>query len=650
MNPFRRNPEPGTIGILSSRAKTLKNGPHWKAATRNPAYIHVTGKSNSCGGKGASKTLPENTSTFDTTYAPTSQFKLRPVLKEVVIEYGGEYGLSQTITITIECYTKQDFQEIEKTFLLPGNIITATFGYAKPWEGYEQQGKKAGPFRVVSFNFTTTNEGYWIATCKAVAAAEALKDIEVSSIIYDKNLRYLGGKKTYPVVGMAELIAYDAQKNGVLSIDEATDGETIKVAAGGSIVLYHTDHLFAYSVGSWWNSMVNKFDGKSEAEQTAYAVYVSLEYIVKRILIGQIKKEISKGVITNDISDFDKLNIIFDNAISYSWTNKQLRSGSPVTCLLLGQGMGNYKNNEGQGKDFEKDCKNLSAVKAIETVEGSRQKVVHKNILLERSIIVKAFTEAAKNRKASADSVDVKDTKELVLPIEDFLKKIFDHIGICTGGAIQLRLVVHPNDPNILVIADQNNGKIDDALQVTVFNPIDGDGSTRSCVIQSNVGSEEYKAYMFAGVSRKGDGAASVRGCKEEVDKIKTTNTYEDSLTAINKLLYNPGSLGANQFGSVQENALIQAMGTLAKSSPDSKKYEMTPYLGMSIEIELDGIYGFTPGCGISTSQLPAHYIDNKNYFLIKSVTHIFSGDDSTWTTKLSGIMTYYTQIAWSYL
>jgi len=31
-------------------------------------------------------------------------------------------------------------------------------------------------------------------------------------------------------------------------------------------------------------------------------------------------------------------------------------------------------------------------------------------------------------------------------------------------------------------------------------------------------------------------------------------------------------------------------------------------------------------------------------------VTHIFSGDDSTWTTKLSGIMTYYTQIAWSYL
>ncbi len=652
MNPWRRNPDQEVLGILSQRSSGVESKKqYYKSATRNPAYIHVTGQGNGCIGK-LTKTLPEDTDTFNTTYAPAKRFKLRPVLKEVIIEYGGEYGLSQMITTTIECYTKEDFEEIEKAFLLPGNIITATFGYANPWQGYEQQGKKAGPFRVVSFNFSTTVEGSWVATCKAVAAAEAIKDIEVSSIISDKNLKYIGGgSRKFPVAGMAELIAYDSQKNGNIAIDELQDGETIKVLNDGVIVVYHSDHLFSTTLGSWWNNVVNKWDGKGEAEQTANTVYISLEYIIKRLLMGQIKKEISSAVIKNDKPDFDKLKIVFDDKISHSYTNINLRSGSPLTCLLLGTGKGNYKNSSGEGKDFEKDCKNLSAVKAIESIEGSRQKINHKHILLERSIIVKAFTEGAKNREATSDSVDIKDTKELVLPIEDFLKKIFDHIGICTGGAIQLRLVIHPNDSNTLVIADQNNGKIDEILKVAVLNTLNGgDGSTRSCVIQSNVGSEEYKAYMFAGVSRKGDGAASTRGCKKEVDDNKSKTTYTDSSKVIQEIIYNPGSLGANQFGNVQENALIQAMGTLAKSSPDSKKYEMTPYLGMSLEAELDGIYGFTPGCGISTTQLPSHYFENKNYFLIKTVTHIFNGDESSWSTKISGIMTYYTDIKWTYL
>lgn len=641
MNPYRRNPEGGAIGVLQSRSTLLKNGPHYKAASRNPAWIKVTGTGNSCLGS-TTMTLPKDTNEFNETYAPTSRLKLAPILKNVTIEYGGELGLTQTISITIECYTRDDFQNVEKAFLLPGNTIKASFGYGRSWHDGDQKGIFAGPFRVVAYNFTTTVEGYWVATCKAVAAAEALKDIETSSIIKDKNLEYKGGNKKYPVIGMAELIAYDAQKNGETSIDELQDGETIKPSGGGAIVVYHGNHLFATKVGSFFNVIVNKFDGKGEAEQTHNVVYVTLEYVIKRLLMGQIKEEIAKGIISKDVADFKKLDIIFDPEMSYSWTNIHLRSGSPLNCLIMGEGKGNYLNTSNEGKNFEKDCKNLSAVKAIEKTEDTRQKVLHKHILLERTLVIKAFSDAAKTRQSTSDSVDVKDTKDLVLPLEDFLKKIFDQIGIYTGGSMQLRLAVHPKNSNHLVVIDQNNGKAKEDLKVVVLNPIDGDGSTRSCTIQTNVGGEEYKAYMF-NISRKGDGAMSVRGCKEESDSKKQGSLYSDAGSAIQKLLYSPGTMGANQFGAIQENALIQAIGTLSKSAPKSKKYEMVPYLGMSIEAELDGVYGFLPGNGISTNQLSPHYFDNKNYFQIKTVTHNFS--ESTWTTNISGFMSFYSDI-----
>lgn len=640
MNPFRRNPEKGTIAILQSRATLYKNGPHYKAATRSPAYIQVTGTANSCLG-GTTEKLPYDEATFSSTYSPFTRFKLKPILKEAVIEYGGEFGLAQSITLTIECYNRNDFERIEKAFLLPGNKISATFGYAKPWNTSEQQGKSIKDFRVATYSFSTTAEGYWIATCKAVAAAEAIKDIEVSTIIKEKNLFYRAGNKKFPVIGMAELIAYDAQKTGESSIDELQDGETISPSGGGNIVVYHADHLFSTAIGSWWNTAKNKFDGKTEAESTANVVYLSLEYIITRLLMGQIKEVIAKGVIQKDRGDFDKLKIKFDDKISHSWCSIHMRSGSPTSCLIMGDNKGNYKNQSGEGKNFETDCKNLSLVKAVSERNGNRAKIIHKKILLERSVVVKAFAEATKNRQSTSDSVDVKDTKENVLPIEDFLKKIFDHIGLCTGGAIQLRLIVHPDDKNTLVVADQNNGYIDEKLQVVVLNSIDGDGSTRSCNLQSNVGSEEYKAHMFAGVSKKGDTSAAQRGCKDDVDKKREGEPYTDAIKAISQILYNPGSLGANQFGAVQENALIQAIGKLQKATSQVDKFEMVASLGMSIEAELDGVYGFLPGNGISSKHLSNQYFKNNAYFSLKTVSHVFNGETSDWSTKLSGFLTF---------
>lgn len=644
MNPFRRNPTNNAIGVLQGRSQLYKNGPHYETATRNPAYIKVIGTAKSCRGAGDETQYPLELNTFEEFTKYESKLKSPPSLKEVTIEYGGDYGLAQSITLTIECYNKKDFENVEKTFLLPGNEIKAKFGYGKSRHKQDQPVINIGPFKVSQFSFTTTQQGHWIATCTAVAAAEAVNDVEVLTSI-NTSLKYRGGfSKKYPVKGIAELIAYDSQKNGEKKIDELEDGETIKPSGGGGIVVYNSEHLFNTQFGSWLNKMWNRFDSKTEAEQTHNTVYITLEYIVKRLLMGEVKKEIDRRIISKD-SKFKDVKVVLDDEISFSWIDENIVSGSPTTCLIMGFGRGNYLNSDDQGKAFEDDCQNLSAVKAVDQISEGRQKILHKHILLERSIVANAIEKASKKREAQADNVSVKDTKEHVLSINDFLKDIFDHIGKCTGGAIQLRTSVHPNNLDQMVILDQNNGKKDGQLKVVVFNPMDGDGSTRNCTLQSNVGSEEFKAYMFAGVSKKGDPVANIRGCKEQVDS-KRKSPYNDAKKSKKEIINSPGSLGSNEFGAIQENALMSVMGSLAKGAPKSEKFELMPYMGMSIDLEIDGVYGFSPGTGVSTTQLPNHYFSKKNYFMIRKVTHTFSADNaSDWSTRLSGVMTMYSDI-----
>jgi hypothetical protein len=256
--------------------------------------------------------------------------------------------------------------------------------------------------------------------------------------------------------------------------------------------------------------------------------------------------------------------------------------------------------------------------------------------------VASCFSAATTKREADADHADVKDVGEEVVNIVNFFEKIASHISDCTGGAIALRLVEHPTDLKKLIVVDQNYG-VTDSLKCIVFDPVDGDGSTRDCQVQSNVGSQEYKAAMFVGSGKKGDSIAALRNCKSEL-KEQRQKEYEKAKTDKDALIKNPGNVGQNKFNSQDINALKSVMGRLHHNNPETATNETVHYPGLSMTVTLDGIWGFVPGNAISSTQILKKWRnDFKSYFMVTKVTHQFQGSD--WECAIDSILGYFPNV-----
>lgn len=636
------------------------------AQVRNPAWIQITGTCKMCGNKLPPKTLPEIYEHHQDVYRfKGGSIKPAPTLKSVTITNAGDWGLARRISAEIECYTLQDFKEIQQIFLMPGNEISAKFGYKKSWGFPKNSSDSLSGFKVATFSFNTTQEGSWLCTFEAVSSATAIKNLDMQIVVCNGcnpttgvgqsgtsgPLKYLVGKQLdpHPVKGVAQLIASDAQKNGQYSIDDIKDGDVIQkfvsyspgsLDTSAAIVVYTGDHLrnMFQKFTAWIGGIVRGFGWTdSEVQSANNQVFVSIGYVVNRIINDQLLRAMACGVIdqNGDRSDFSKLKIEFHPEYSKCRLAAGITSGDPTSVLLLGDA--NYKNHKGAGKDFDGDCQNLGAVRAISSGE-----VNIKNILIHRDVVVAAFNDATKKREAESDTTDVKDSKDQVINIIDFFEKVSDHISASLGGAISLRIVEHPDDLKKLLVVDQNYGVID-KLECIVLDPINGDGSTRECNTQSSVGSEEYKAAMYVGVSKNGDPISALRGCDDSL-KQQRQSEYSKAKSDKDALIKNPGNLGENEFDGQEINALKSVMGRMHRNNPSAAEIESIHYPGLSINATLDGVWGFEPGMAISTSQVPPEWINqNKAYFMITRVQHNFA--DSDWSTSLEGILAYYPNV-----
>jgi len=661
---YRKNPLVDVETTIKARRGLLDktqtaNGK--SASVRNPAWASITAYDLSCDGKHDSRTLPLDTNTWESVYRHS--IKPPPDLISVTIEYGGDWGLARKISAEIRCYSIYDFMWVQQYFLLPGNVVDVDFGYAKSW-GIDQDTVHLKGFKIAVFAFNTTSEGFWVCSFTGVSASTAINNLDMQAVICNGcnpvlgigpsgnggPIKYLTGttKTQNAVKGIAQLIAADAQINGTISIDDARDGEVIDrdrlqdfhpgkgLDGSAAMVLYNGDHMRS-NISNLW-SWVSSFatTTKNEVETANNQVYVTLGYIVNRIINDQLLRAMTCGIGEKDREEFNSLKLDFDEDYSKCQISPSILSGDPLTMLLLGKA--NYKNSKGSGKDFDADCKNLGAVKsALGAGEIKLQ-----NILLHRDVVVAAFNAATKPKEANADQTDVKDSGDQIVNISDFFKKIADHVSSCVGGAISLRLVEHPTKQNILLVVDQNYG-VTGKLDVIIFDPIDGDGSTRTCEVASNVGSAEYRAAMFVGSSKKGDPISVLRGCEKQRHTAvlsEWVKAKEDYMA----LVRDPGNLGTNNFNSQDINALKSIMTRFHRNNPYSVQNETVHYPGLSISLELDGIWGYTPGNGISSTQVPPKWrIEYNSYFMVTRVTQTIS--DSDWSTKIDGILAYYNKI-----
>lgn len=636
---------------------------------RNPASVTLTGVNRSCDKKKGTAPLPLDLKTWGNTYQNTKSY---PSLKSVTIEYGGDWGLAQTLSAVIECYTISDLDAVIRSYLYPGNDISISIHRSAGeniWNGSSQSSVSLKGFKTATFSFDATEDGTWVCKFTAVSAAAAMKNVDMGLMVGSgtKPMQYIsqaskiyGTKIQGKVRSISELILFDSQRNGLYTLEELQDGHVLSNTAGdfdgyspegtlmnksAALVVYKGTYLQSLGFIDGLTSAVTNFITTSnEMEQTNMQVYVTLGYIVNRIIHDQIKKTVKLGMCSEDANEFLNTNIQFDPILSKTKVPKNLRSGDPLNVLILGGSRGDYRPTDGYAyKDFE----DIKAGSRSEVSAHTGNDIIDLNkILIHKDAVLSALKAATNQREANADNADVKDTKEEVIPINDFFKAISDIVNQATGGAISLRLAEDVKKPNKrdLIVVDQNCGWADnEALECWVFDPIGGDGSTRNCSLNSNVGSDEYKAGMYSGMSKKGDAVSTLRECDEQV-KEKRKVLFNKAWQDFQDVVFKTGVLAKNQFGSTEIDACKSAMSTMFKNRPDTMSEETIHFPGISMNINIDGTWGFIPGNGMTTTQMPLRW-RKKSYFLITKVTHTIS--ESDWETNMTGILAYYDPITY---
>lgn len=654
-NVYRNNPTHGALGVLAKRKELYKSGPHYKAATTNPAYFKLTGN-----GDGGSITIPGYKLDDNFPKNQYNSFKPYPSLEEATISYSPtEYGSKEGLNWSIKCFSRDDFEALEKVFCRYGTEITAEFGYPKHWI-VDQQSIKVEKFLLVQFEFNTDDEGCWIIKGSAVRATEALKKLELQVGGKFSGLSYLSGGERYEVRGLKSLMTYDAQQNGQKAIDDISlsgnDGVVFIPSKNhsykeppGAVIVYKASHkkFFSGKIGKAFQSFSEGWLGSSSTTSSVNIVYYSLEYIVNRLIMGQCHMKYKDDIVSSN--KFNPTAIIFDSKLSKSFIDGAIISGLPTQVVLCGLNKGNYAGKYSVGDDlginFEKvGGAGLSPIKSVVAKNGPSLEIDFKKIILERSVILDAFDEAAKKEDSNSDKINDKLETEESINVMVFLRKIFKSIKEATGGSIALTLTQHPELNDKMVIVDQRNG-FANKLECYVFDGINGDGSSRTINLRSNAGSPEMASSMMAGQTSQGDPVYNLAGKMDKIDN-KRKSAYNKAQSDVLKLIKSPGELIESRFDSDVESSLqsqINAL-TISKDSSHSKKYDLPTYPGLELDVTLDGCYGFRIGNAIATEHLSPNYFKNKSYFMVRSVTHTFTAD-SDWTTTLSGILTFYDNI-----
>lgn len=673
---YRRNAISTFSKVITNRTGMMRDKQHIAGKSiqsRNPAFIRLTGKCNACKGGGGTRVLPLDVDTINEEYRPS--MKPKPILQRVQISFGGDWGLARKITANIKCFDRDSFEDVQKHFLLPGNYINATFGYSispsEQWNPNDGEHTLTG-FRVATFAFSAGDDGSWVGTFTAVSSAEAIKSIDMcgginvtGNIIY-KVAGKVDSESPMKVASISELIASDAQRNGSQKMDEINKNnsgyligefqdykKTDNSEVVAAMVIYTNDHLVDKSgdrrggVSRWIQRQLGTWD---EAEDSVHEIYVTLGYVVDRIVNGQIKMSIDAAMKSSlPEKDYSKIKIKFSTRYSKSKLPPNIESGDPTSVLILGRLVATFHEREqGTMMDFN-SIKGLNAagplsVNDVKAWDGSILRL--DKILLHRDVISKALSTATTEKVNESESVDPKDVKDTVISLNDFFKEIFDCIRECTGGALALRLVIDPEDEEGLtyLVVDQNYAG-DKDIECYLFNPIDGDGNTRSCNITSNGGGNEYRTSMFLANSKKGDVASNLRGCDDDLEKIRNSKLIATK-ERYWEIIDDPGKMMKDKFNGKQISALKSVMSDLYRYAPqEHTNIENINWPGMTIDLTINGAYGIIPGCAIATTQMPSSwYTDKKIYFMVREVTHDFA--DSDWITNIQGIMSMYPHLS----
>jgi len=647
--PFKFNPLFGAAGQLQARANMWRRGPHYKASVRNPCYCVVSG-----GGK----TLPVNDTTFAATY---NSFKLHTTLTTVTVNQGnGGFGLTSEAEIVCTSYTKGQFEEIKSAWMNMHTVLTIKFGYALPYgDGYGKGASITG-LMVCGFSFETTQEGFWISKIKAICPSTALLELEIGTMLSGalRSNTFQNEGSSAKVTGLTELMQCHATANGSTALDAVADGHCFKIerskgSEGMAVVcdlkLARQSPSTTDAISTYFASFLPKVSATGEGSLMSTGgtaperdIYFTLEYIIN-LYEYCFKPSITESAgSTKTEKLLRKLKIIFDPTYSFSYIDPMVTSGRPQSVVLISPSGEKGKYGTGGGVKLGYNFETVSAASQLNCVVGGapgKVKIDVKKILVNISVINAALAQASTKRVESEDNSPAK-TEDVTLKLDSFYSSIFDAIATATGGAIRLRLSAHPKSftdgkdySNILIVADENNGFLGEPIKVIRFNPIDGDGSTRSCALTSEAGGRAYGAQMFAG-TRKSAETADAAMSKDHTTSNRT-GVYSAAVVEFREA--RDKKYPESGWAETVEKSMLDTITTISRGYTYDSSVDLMTFPSIGINVQIDGVWGIVPGCGITSTQVPNDFVKNKCYFTVTDVVHTFDGSTSDWSTSLTG-------------
>jgi hypothetical protein len=307
----------------------------------------------------------------------------------------------------------------------------------------------------------------------------------------------------------------------------------------------------------------------------------------------------------------------------------EVGSAYPMSIVLPGTGTGYYGSDskitdEECKMDFDSNCR-----KAVDGTKGD-----YRNILLSYEYLSSKVFGSSKERGtvASNDKAD-KDGKKNVPPkvtVNSILNIVFNDIYHATGGLVQLATQEGSNSKELLVIP-KNADPV--GIDVTRFDPINGDGITRKCTVKCDVPADDAYAVANGGAAG-GSGHTSSLIAEDEAATEPAKDDVKEAKSTIKELM--EIGLSASEFDNEDCDALAAAFKTLIDKSGAKKAKKQSHDKNiwpLNLEIELDGVSGFRFGDVVGTSFMPKVYNGTKVQFVVTEASNTISNND--WSTVL---------------
>lgn len=564
-----------------------------------------------------------------------------PYLWSTTITVEGDLGMLTRAEISFVVETDEDFDKYTSAFLIPNEVIDIRYGWRSPHPGWERAYSTGTLKNMVIYDFSfeyLSDTQQYMCFFKAMAATSTIDEVEFAITIpkeFTDGLKFIteswwGVNSEHEVTSISELILAQAQANEPDPFDDPKQAKVVAINGANNAFIVVVPVRIDSDVEDVYNSVGG----------SGVRVYVNMDYIINYILntmvVGYHKKTAA--------IDISKLKYELQDQINITGVEK-LFSPNPLDVVFPGDDISStYVYNSASSKPvltFTDTFINGFS----KCIDGNILKLGNILISLDALLDIQKQVADIKDQKSKAESTDESARSNILLSINDFIKKISALINKNSGGLIDL-VVYHPEDDSgIITIADRNYKNVQTKVEPLILNNrFPGDGVTRTANIKAEVPKDALamNAYLnnIKGITaNKIADDISAKAIAARKERINNWAAIEVQLQKPTTDINNPrASLVANAFNKETIDTVSRQVRQYVQNRPleNVYQYSNSPY-PLKLTLSLVGVDGFKFGDLINLKYMPFQYTGKNGVcFRVIRVTHKFN--ELKWTTDLETV------------